>query len=71
MKILCWLETLWNEVRYMPPVPISGHQYDLPEKSEVFLDHVVMVDYCSRCGEALITHCSRAMYEQMKAEGKV
>lgn len=70
MKILCWLETLWNEIRYMPPATISGHIYDT-KNSEVFLDHVVIVDYCSRCGEASISHCSRAMYEQMKAEGKV
>lgn len=70
-QLICFLEELWNDIRYAPPAPISGHVYDSPEKSEVYLDHVVMVDYCSRCGDALITHCTREMYEQMKAKGLV
>lgn len=68
-KLICFLEELWNDMRFMPPAPISGHQYDDPDNREYFTDRVVCVDKCSRCGEVSITHFSKEMYEEMKAKG--
>lgn len=69
MKLICWLEELWNDLRFMPPYSISGHHYNAKD-TEVFKDHVVMVEHCSRCGDVTVTHCSKEMYKQMKARGQ-
>lgn len=70
-KMICFLEELWNDIRFMPSAPISGHRYESPDKREVILDHVIIIDYCTRCGEPSFSHCTREMYEKMKAEGSL